>query len=141
MSFPNGSEKVSTSILVHSEEQCSPERNILSFWLNATSNRTSLIFPLPHSQWLASYEGYRNSTVSLVILCKFWKMPYSLLQQQFDIAGLLVHLGAVFWVVHGLKYMAVYFAASCTANCDNRNRRASIPFVGSKPLAMRNWKY
>ena len=139
MNFQNGSEEVSTSILVHSEEQCSPERNILSLWLNATSNRTSLIFPLPHSQRLASYEGYRNSysTVSLNMLCKFWKMPYSLLQQKFDIAGLLVHLGPVFWVVHGLKYMAVYFAASCTANCDNRNRRASIPFVGSKPLAIR----
>ena len=63
-----GSEQVSTSILVHIEEKCSPERNILSFWLDATSKRTSLIFPLPHRQWLASHEGSRSSPVSVVTI-------------------------------------------------------------------------
>ena len=129
------------SILVHSEEQCSLDFSILSFWLNSRSNPKSSIFPLPRSRWLASYEGYRSSPVSLVILYKLGQKSHNLLCQQYDIIVLLVHLGAIFWLIHGLKYKDIYFAASCTFKCDSRNRRASIPFVRSKLSTTGKWKY
>ena len=43
MSFQNYSEQVLTSMLVHSEEQCSPERKIFSFWLDATPDLKCLL--------------------------------------------------------------------------------------------------